>query len=95
MIQRAVVTIVVGLLVGYIFKVQASNESCCICKRKFNKYSDQKIFLSSANYEQDFVEAFGVNPHDRHGLICRVCVAALQKWRKHKLQKSIKKVSSI
>ena len=54
---------VVGLLVGFIgLNVQASNEKRCIYRRRSNRYSNQKIFLSSVSYEQDFVvvEAFSI-----------------------------------
>ena len=69
MIQHTVFKIVVGLLLGFIgLNVQASNGKCCICKRRSNRYSNQKMFLSLVSYEQDFVEASGVDPHapDRH-----------------------------
>ena len=87
-IQCTVFMMVVGPLVRFIrLNVQANNEKCCICKRRSNRYSNQKTFLSLTSYEQDFVEALSVDPHapDRHGLILQGLVAALRKWRKNNL----------
>ena len=56
-------------------------DKCCICKRQANNYAECNKFRSSANYQQFFIEAFGLT-QDRQGSICQVCVLAITKWKK-------------
>ena len=37
----------VDLLFGLVLEVQGGNEKCCICHKRFNKYSDCKLFVPS------------------------------------------------
>ena len=74
----------IGVLASLCLDAYAANEKCCICQRRMSKFADRRIFMSSKNFEHDFIQAFGVDPNTsgRHGFICRVCVLALRKWRR-------------
>ena len=84
----------IGVLANLCLDAYAANEKCCICQRRMSKFADRRIFMSSKNFEHDFIQAFGVDPNTsgRHGFICRVCVLALRKWRRS--GKSARKVGS-
>ena len=78
---RKVLLAVCLLLFSSCDAITYSNSGCCICK----KFSKEKIFFPSANFEHLFTAVFGTNSSDaRSGFICRACCMSIKKWEKTK-----------